>query len=58
MKPHTVLPKANTEAYYTTLTTEERLYLLAGLIADEIKQDIDNGLPLLKSLAESTNGAV
>ncbi len=47
--------KPNTEAYFTQLTTEERLYLLAGLIADEIRKDIDSGSPLLNKLRGGTH---
>lgn len=50
--------KPDTDAYFTTLSTEQRLFLLAGLIAGEIRKDVDASSPLLTQLVGDTNGSI
>lgn len=44
------------EAFFTELSIEERIQVIASMIVDRIYEDMDSGLELLHSLREFSNG--
>lgn len=43
---------ANSEQYFTTLSTQARIEMIAVLVVDQIMADMDNGGVLLEELKE------